>query len=236
MRTHRQIVDEIDIKIRGLNFRGSEVNFNINGRAYFIQSKIELNRLFSALHQDSFRSYDSEELELISQELYMEYGQHSVEYDNEFRIHVERIAKQYTLDFYSIVESEFIEFQTMNTTERIQFVYHKYFHRFGYAVGHYFRNLYHIFLFLEKSHNERLKLDVNSKKNDEINSEFNNYAKFIQAQLNIPELFVLFYNSFNYPKAKELLIKYQVLDVLPKTQLLFDEHQTLIPEFNLHDS
>lgn len=235
LRTHRQIVDELTINVKNLNSNGYEFTKNVVGRDYFLKTKTELKRIFEALNTDSYQSYSNLEAEEARARCYTQHGM-GPESDDAFCGYLEKIRHKYSYVFYNISEAEFNQFKNLDTTEQLEFVYKKYFEKFGYAVGHYFRNLYHILLFLEKSHLERLNHNKIPERVQEINLEFHNYAKFFQAQLNIPELFVLFYNSFNYPKAKKLLIDYQILDVLPKSQLLLDEHHELVPEFNLHES
>ena len=235
LRTHRQIVDEININVKNLNSKGDEYSKNVVGRDYFLKTKSELKRIFDALNTETYQVYSNLEIEDAHTHFYTQYGM-SPEADEAFSQCLEKVKHKYSYQFYDISEIEFTNYSNLNPTDKLKFVYTKYFGKFGYAVGHYFRNLYHILLFLEKSHLERLRLNTIPEKVKEINSEFHNYAKFIQAQLNTPELFVLFYNAFNYPKAKKLLIDYQLLDVLPKSQLLLEEHKELVPEFNLHDS
>lgn len=93
--------------------------------------------------------------------------------------------------------------------------------------SHYFRNLYHLLLFIRDSplidHEERGR-----------------YAKFVRSQLSEPELFTIFYNSLTkielpgreemelgFPKMGELLHKFDILQNLPPRSYLHPLHRQI---------
>ncbi len=78
-------------------------------------------------------------------------------------------------------------------------------------IGHYFRNLYRIFVFIDES-------DIEDK---------NFYAKIIRAQLSDHELLILFYNCFYFELGKnfqQYAIKYEIFDNIQKDKLLHPSH------------
>jgi hypothetical protein len=90
--------------------------------------------------------------------------------------------------------------------------------------SHYFRNLYHILLFIKDS---TLIED----------HERPRYAKFVRSQLSEPELFTIFYNSLTkielpgreqmelgYPKMGKLLNEFDILQNLPPRSYLHPSH------------
>lgn len=77
-------------------------------------------------------------------------------------------------------------------------------------VGHYFRNLYHIFKYIDAS---QLLSDA----------EKMHYAKIVRAQLSVPEVALLFLNGL-HPRGKnfrEYIIKYSLLQDLDASDLNF---------------
>ncbi|MFL0685770.1 MAG: putative phage abortive infection protein [Algoriphagus aquaeductus] len=83
-------------------------------------------------------------------------------------------------------------------------------------LGHYFRNLYHIFKLINKS-------DLKNKKD---------YASLVRAQLSSHELLILFYNGLSYQgeKFKELCEEFQILKNMPFDELILEQHKNLYKE------
>ncbi len=82
---------------------------------------------------------------------------------------------------------------------------------FSDTIGHYFRNIYRIYIFIDKS---------------EIDNKIF-YAKILRAQFSDSELVVLFYNCYFYDageKFKAYAEKYQLFDNLPTSKLLEPSH------------
>ena len=67
----------------------------------------------------------------------------------------------------------------------------------------------------------------NSKNKNEVRDKYKMYAQFIQAQMSSEELLMLFYNSFCFPKTKELIIKYNLLENLNIENLIKPEHNCI---------
>jgi hypothetical protein len=76
------------------------------------------------------------------------------------------------------------------------------------SLGHYFRNLYHVIKFVDKS-----SIDAKEK-------EF--YTHLVRAQMSSDELLLLFYNchsSFGREKFYPLVVKYALLENMPQGEL-----------------
>lgn len=103
-------------------------------------------------------------------------------------------------------DSERDEFLLMNTA------YVKYYNRHQSDLGHYFRNLYHVFKFI---HNSNI-------------SDKGRYTSLVRAQLSNDELILLFYNSisvFGRVKFKPLIEEYHLLKTMNTENLIRkDEH------------
>ena len=100
--------------------------------------------------------------------------------------------------------------QSKSIQERIEEAYETLIRREKSSIGHYFRNLYHIFKFIDES-------DAKNKRW---------YASIVRAQLSSHELCLLFYNSLmplNF-KFKMLIEKYAVLENMNSNFLLDKKH------------
>lgn len=96
----------------------------------------------------------------------------------------------------------------------IQRAYDAVFERNQHELGHYFRNLYHIVIFIHES-----KFSYDTRKS---------YIKLLRAQLSSHELLLLFYNCLSNAgvfKFKPLIERYALLEHMPK--LAHDEHRNL---------
>jgi hypothetical protein len=111
----------------------------------------------------------------------------------------------------------------LDEPERIETAYSQLYEEDQQAVGHYFRNLYHIVLFVDES-------DVYAKFR---------YTKILRAQLSSAELFLLFYNGlsgFGKEKFKPLIEKYSLLEQISKNRLLNENHESLYAKSAFHDA
>jgi hypothetical protein len=99
--------------------------------------------------------------------------------------------------------------QSKSMQERIEAAYGSFIHHEQSSLGHYFRNLYHIFKFIDES----------GVKNKQW------YASIVRAQLSNHELCLLFYNALmpQNLKFKILIEKYAVLENMNAELLLEKE-------------
>lgn len=100
------------------------------------------------------------------------------------------------------------------------------------SFSHYFRNLYHILLFVEKSN----LIDPEERKS---------YTKIVRSQLSEEELVALFYNSITsinlpgrenmelgHPKMGRLLAKYDILQNMSPRSLFHSSHKAIFDKNN----
>ncbi|MBN1970270.1 MAG: putative phage abortive infection protein [Candidatus Delongbacteria bacterium] len=104
--------------------------------------------------------------------------------------------------------------------------YERFFHLYQYNLGHYFRNLYHIFKYVHKT-----SLITDKEK------QF--YCNIVRAQLSTDELVLIFYNSLTpinyysdkpnlgYPNFKYLIDNYDILQNMNSRLLLDKRHKDI---------
>ncbi|MBP4139923.1 putative phage abortive infection protein [Flavobacterium geliluteum] len=125
-------------------------------------------------------------------------------------------------------------------------VYKETFDKFDNQLGHYFRNLYHILLYLKESEETEIGLELHDQMlgkklsiiiNEEdievqkIKKKYSKYSDFVQAQMSASELYLLFYNCLFFSKMKRLVQYYQIVGNLSADDLLFPNHDNqLYPE------
>lgn len=218
LKTQRQLADEITTSVRNLLTYDKEETFPLSGRAFFHQSKTELKRISSGLKSKSFMKYSKWD---ESMEHFMS---PTDEFEEEELTDSRRLA--FTFHFYKITEDKWNEYRNCSDIELARLVYGVFFDRFHFVIGHYFRHLYHIFLFLEEQEyiNKQGKTEVEVIK---IENNFKSYANFVQAQMTTPELFLAFYNSLSFLKFQKLLIKYEILENLTSEDLLEKSHNCI---------
>ena len=122
-------------------------------------------------------------------------------------------------------------------------VYKETFDKFHNQLGHYFRNLYHILLYLKESEEneiglllrdqllgKKISIMINEKDIEirRIKKKFSKYSDFVQAQMSATELFLLFYNSLFFSKMKKLVQYYQIVGNLSSDDLLYPEQDNLL--------
>ena len=120
----------------------------------------------------------------------------------------------------------FISEPISNKEENIKKEYENFFHRVQYNLGHYFRNLYHIYKYVHIS--QLIEPD-----------EKQFYCNIVRAQLSTDELVLIFYNAITpinyfsdkpnlgYPNFKYLIDKYDVLQNMNNRLLLDKAHMTI---------
>ena len=75
---------------------------------------------------------------------------------------------------------------------------------------------------------------VKGKREKKIRDNYRQYAQFIQAQMSIDELYLLFYDSFLFPKLQEILLYYRILENLTVDNLANISHDCL-PEMHMKE-
>lgn len=105
--------------------------------------------------------------------------------------------------------------------DRVSFVYDLFFHKYHYAAGHYFRNLYHIVKFVRQFEVIQRRRNVDKLEDERIVKRCYQYARFIQSQMSSHELALLHDNSLGFPKMLKLVKKYNLVDNCAKEGLIF---------------
>ena len=94
-------------------------------------------------------------------------------------------------------------------------------------MGYYFRHLYQILKFIKRAEDEKIEnlgKSVSNRERGRIHDYFKEYAQFVQSQMSIEELLLLYYNSFMFKKNQELIIYYDLLENLTLQNLIMKEH------------
>lgn len=126
-------------------------------------------------------------------------------------------------------EENYLKFKSISIKEKEEFIqkdYLDFFTTYQDSLGHYFRNLYHIFKYVYFT-----DLIIEEEKRV--------YSNIVRAQLSSDELVLLFYNSLTpilfsgdkpslgYPKFKYLIEHFDVLQNMSKTLLLDTSHSSI---------
>lgn len=230
LKSQNQIANNISTTIFDLKSYEKKNKRVAKGRHFFNQSRFELQRIDKALSNPKYIEYNEWNPQGPEEE--------PQSYDEEEKL-TESRKISYTFKYYNIDKELWEKSSKLEPLERAERLYAIFFNKFHFVIGHYFRHIYHILLFLEKTENEKVNKAKSIKnkydRKEEIENakiEFKQYAEFVQAQMSIPELFLLFYNSLSFPKLQRLLIKYNTLENLTIEDLLNEEHN-VINEVNL---
>ena len=138
--------------------------------------------------------------------------------------HKDKIEEKYVgRDSFVYFRNKFTEefsnkfgFEFENELEKVNTVYLRFYEEHQSDLGHYFRNLYHIFKFIKTSNEE----------------DKNTYMSLVRAQLSNDELFLLFYNCLSElgrEKFKPLIEEFHLLQNINFNTILSEEH---IKEYN----
>lgn len=106
------------------------------------------------------------------------------------------------------------------------------FDKYHTQLGHYFRNLYHLLKFLKDNEDNELWRVEDETRGQYINPDdikdsinyikkkYKRYSEYIQAQMGSSELFLLFYNALFFPKMKQMVYHYDLIENLSREDLL----------------
>lgn len=121
------------------------------------------------------------------------------------------LAKDFKYRYEKVKEIRFPADKSIQTVFVYAFLHHTY-GKYGYMLGHYFRNLYHIVKFID---------DDKSLKTFELKYK---YAKILRAQLSAPEINLIAWNGLtHYGEAfKPLIEKYRLLKNMNFTYEMVD--------------
>lgn len=210
----------------------------VKGQEFFSMANYELSVLFKSFDRDDYKhDYNSNQISEILESVYDEMYEginvpHDLKEQNAAlleEVHSDAVCAYFN-DLYNVTEAEFNSYKSLTQEQKIAFVYSKFFKRRD-NCGHYFRHLYHVIAFVEDCEKKELEA-TDAKNHNEVCNKYKMYAQFIQAQMSLEELLMQFYNSFCYSKAKDLIVKYDLLENLYIENLIKPEHNC-VEEFGL---
>jgi hypothetical protein len=152
-----------------------------------------------------------------------------LEHKNHDYIFLFRLDDNERLEIAKLSSEQYLEFKLISIEDKEEFIrkdYLDFFTTYQDSLGHYFRNLYHIFKYVYFT-----DLIIEEEKRV--------YSNIIRAQLSSDELVLLFYNSLTpinfsgdkpslgYPKFKFLIEHFDVLQNMSKTLLLDSSHSAI---------
>ena len=205
------LTEEIDIK-----------KYSADGREFFAYSKMELKYLWESINSTKYLGqHHSQSADSFNNDL--DNIRDSVNSITLIPGEFERVKSQlinieklkYTNHFYGITKETWDDAQKLDTIGRIKLIYGIFFQKYHYAIGHYYRHLYHIINYTNLHF-----LQSNKSSEDKAKK----YIDFIQAQMSSYEMMLLFYNSISFPKLLELVTKYNFLENLATEDLIDESH------------
>lgn len=205
----------------------------VKGQEFFRMGSFVLKNLFDSMEYGHYcHAYDPEEID--DQLAYCD--AHSENYfedsnGNLYRFSFETIKMQskfcFLNDKYKITNEEFEAYKHLNVEQKIEFVYRRFFNVHE-ECGNYFRHLYRILRFVSQSEEEELNDTEDDVVRQQISKRYFELVQFVQAQMSTRELLMVFYNSFSFPKLRDLLIKYNLLENLTIENLVDKRHNCII--------
>lgn len=207
---------------------------DVKGLDFFKAARFQLVQIFQALDNvEYFNNYESERAfdeEMSLQSTIISSSNMPPEFEKEQDERIQNTKTPfklaYTNDKYGISKFAFDEYKKISDDKKIGLAYAFFFNKYE-GVGYYFRHIYQILKFIKLNEDEKIEsfgkkiTDIDKKK---IQSQFRQYAQFIQAQMSTDELLLLFYNSFTFEKAQKLITHYDLLENLTIQNLIKKEH------------
>lgn len=227
----QNISDSIKAYFRTIEGLDNERVNMVAGREFFLYARSELSKInysiFNTRYLGSYDKNDVEYLEHYISELYDPQSPnytHPSEAEQEEANIIQETSIKYANKFYGITNIHWENISEKDIPIKIKHVYYFFFRRFHYAIGHYFRNLYHILKFIEKYELDKISNTPNEREHLVIVEDCSKYAQFIQAQMSSYELALLYYNALCFPNSLRLIQKYNLLENLAVEDLIDNSH------------
>lgn len=233
LRTQQEITSQISEKFWDLKKDCIKLSSKrVSGRLFFCYATEELNRILLSAKQEKYLGMYSED----------EQEQDALENAHEKTVNDSKIpGQEYILDdfkkevmltlvnrIYNINQNGWKKLHENNAEKRIVLAYNFFFNRYEPVIGFYFRHLYHILKYIKKEKERRIEI-IQKETIEKINRDMNQYVDFLQAQMSSNELLLLYYNSFLFPKMRNLLTEFPaMLENLTKNYLSKDLQQCRI--------
>jgi len=218
---------------------------DVRGLDFFKFAKYQLQDIFDALESTAYyKKYDPEtadDIETEITELYEAMNLYQEEGETEFEKTAQEKRKPlrigYVNEKYNISKELHKKYLKMEECKKLALGYAYFYNKYE-NIGYYFRHLYRILKFIKNSEDEKISLrgkNASKKETEKIHDQYQQYAQFIQAQMSIDELLLLFYNSFLYEKTQNLIIHYDLLENLSIQNLIYQKHNC-IPQLKLKNN
>lgn len=206
--------------------------------AFFNRVYSEINILYSIYKLREITLWDESQ---VKQELYNYYTAREYELDDpeyDYAKEIRDMYKQYNqcyLAYIYGIKTRTVQQAQEKSNEMLmcRCIYGHIFGKYQNVLGHYCRHLYNIIKFLDSERQRCLdEIKINDKNRisevEAVKKRFSTYVAFVHSMLTTKELCVIFYNSFLFPKAKDLFVKYNLFDNLLKENLLSKDHAELM--------
>lgn len=221
LKIQREIREDINAYIHTLDNDFKKTTYQALGKDFFFYAKNELYKIWLSIDGEQYLGhYDEDYIEILQHdrdELY-DPNSRSFTHPDDARIEEQKWLKdervKYANTFYGISKEKWEKLNKMDTEKRLKSIYSSFFQKYHYAIGHYYRHLFHILKFASDFQNTNKGCDNISKK----------YVDFVQAQMSSFELTLLFYNSLSSPRLLDLLVQYNFLDNLAEEELVLKSH------------
>lgn len=205
----------------------------VRGQEFFRMGSFVLKNLFDSMEYGCYcHDYDPNEID--EQLEYLDSCSDNNYYeDDQGNLHsfdFESLKKQsrfcFLNDKYKITNEEFEAYKHLETEQKIDFVYGRFFNIHE-ECGNYFRHLYRILYFVKQSEKEELSGIDDVVVREQVTKRYYDLVQFVQAQMSTKEMLMVFYNSFSFPKLRELLIRYNLLENLTVENLIAPSHNCI---------
>ena len=235
LKEQRDIKNSLFTKYEGVDMKNPTKiqKIPVKGLEFFRMGSFVLKNLFDSMEYGHYcHAYDPEEID--DQLAYCD--AHSENYfedsnGNLYRFSFETIKTQskfcFLNDKYKITNEEFEAYKHLNVEQKIEFVYRRFFNVHE-ECGNYFRHLYRILRFVSQSEEEEVNDIEDDAERQQIFKRYFELVQFVQAQMSTRELLMVFYNSFSFPKLRDLLIRYNLLENLTVENLIDKSHNCIV--------
>ncbi len=224
LKTQQEITNNIKSYFYSLNDNISTVTYTVQGREFFAYSRSELSKIWKTIENDKYLgSFDEDDTQYIQHEIEQLYDPSSPKFTSEIDANYEEQAimnkerLKLAIKQYRISNKYWEQVHKYDTQKKLEVIYGLFFQRYHYAIGHYYRHLYHIINFVKQFEKSRTEFNEMSKR----------YIDFIQAQMSSYEMMLLFYNAISFPRLLTLLIKYNFLENLAIEDLIDESHNCI---------
>lgn len=196
------------LKVRLIDYEGNyKIKFiETDGLSFFRKSKKSLLILKNAMAFSEYEKYQSEDDNYFMN--FDHYEEDNIVYYNKRQLFF------YFFEQYKISKEEWINYKSLEVLEQNKFIYTKFYYKHNFSYDHYFRHLYHILKIIESYRLELISKVKNKDEIEKINIQAKKYADLTQAQLTIPELFLIYYNLQVFNKPEDLIKRFNFLENL----------------------